>query len=551
MVLIQTASLLFFSLGFPTIMNVFSKSPPGVQQPIGTVPPTRFGGIGDAISNVIGYIDGNRVVELASTDILGMCLPRTGIEASLRPSGYRTDAAREAAIREFSGLVMNTVAVGGFSYLLLRLMGNQVNWYNPKGLPNRAWISADSLETFGKLYERILLDDGTHTPQATREQFIRTVLNSMASSNKKPGLIGMLKSVEALDEKARLTFLEPVFSENPEYLDKLKAILKTNPQNLVQYADELDAGYSGKLSAKALEGLVTHYGEKTNQFDLQAMKSAQKILFKDPKITQYLTEEHRNALKGLPQAERFDQLLKLLPKQAQADAQKIFTKSRLKLSLSELHYAEAGMVGDADRKALSGGLTDTIQLLDDKLEPLMRDSNGKPMMMSKSRKTLLREMKHFLEQYVDRAIFEARESESEWKNKVHTALYGSADQAPGHFWNKGISRLDDGLIPAAIKSKWAFTWIPIIVTVGASVGVAFYNNWLTQKKHGGRVISPIDGSTPDGAMTAVLASSASPESLSQPSIPQDFASIATQSGAETSTSSPFNVFQYQTQGASR
>jgi hypothetical protein len=530
-------------------MNVFSKSPLGVQQPIGTpVSPAQFGGIGDAVSNVIGYIDGNRVVELASTDILGMCLPRTGIEASLRPSGYRTDAAREAAIREFSGLVMNTVAVGGFSYLLLRLLGNQVNWYNPKGLANRAWISADSLETFGKLYERILLDEGTHTPQATREQFIRAVLNSMASSNKKPGLIGMLKSVEGLDEKARLAFLEPVFADNPEYLGKLKAMLKSNPTDLVQYADELDAGYSGKLSADALEDLVAHYGQKTNQFDLQAMKRAQSALLKDPKITQYLTEEHRAALKALPQAERFDQLVKLLPKHAQAEAQKIFIKSRLKLSLSELHYAEAGMVGEADRRALSGGLTDTVQLLDDKLEPLMRDSNGKPMMLSRSRKTLLKEMKHFLEQYVDRAIFEARDTEAEWKNKVHTALYGSADQPPGHFWHKGVSRLDDGLIPAAIKSKWAFTWIPIVITVGTSVGVAFYNNWLTQKKHGGRVISPIDGSTPDAAMTTVLSSPTAAESVEEPTTPPKTSTVMSQGGTGTLPTSPFNVFQNQVQG---
>src|SRR5690349_13663970 len=125
--------------------QVSRTTPTGARQRFGVVPP-KFGGIGDAVSGVVGYIDGNRLVELASTDILGMCLPRTGIEASLRPSGYRVDAGRETAMREFSGLVMNTVAVGGLSYFFLRLLGNHVNGYNPHGLPGRAWISADSLE---------------------------------------------------------------------------------------------------------------------------------------------------------------------------------------------------------------------------------------------------------------------------------------------------------------------------------------------------------------------------------------------------------------------
>jgi hypothetical protein len=492
-----------------------------------------FGGIGDAVSSAIGFVDGNRLAELASTDILGMCLPRTGIEAFLRPSGYRKDAARETAIREFSGLVMNTVAVGGFSYLFLRMLGNHVNWYNPHGLPARAWISADSMEAFGSLYERILSESST--PQEARQRFIQTLLSGMASANKKAALTGMLKATESLDTKARAAFLEPAFADNPEALEKLRAILKENPASLVQYADELDKGYSAKLSSGALKELASHFNDKRGLFDAQAAKQAQRTLLQDSKISQYLLKEHLDTLQKLPEAERYDRLLALLPEQAQAEAKQAFLKARLQLALGELHYGENGMIEHANQLALNGGLTDTVQLLDERLQPLVRGQNGKPLMMSKSRKTILAEMKHFLEHYVDRAAYEARNAGDGWKKVVHQTLYGKPEQAPDGFWQKCLPKAEDGLIPAAIKSKWAFTWIPLGLTVIASVAVAFYNNWLTQQKHGGRVISPIDGSSPEGPAPSL------PEPHSPKEQKPDFASGVQPERPQTV--SPFAIVQ--------
>jgi hypothetical protein len=508
----------------------------GPQTPIGarfsSTRPPSFGGLGDAVSSAIGFVDGNRLAELASTDILGMCLPRTGIEAFLRPSGYRGDAARETAIREFSGLVMNTVAVGGFSYLFLQMLGNHVNWHNPQGLPGRAWISADSMEAFGSLYERILND--ASSPQEARQRFIQTILSGMASANKKAGLTGMLKAAEGLDAKARSAFLEPVFSDNPEALEKLKSILKENPASLVQYAGELDPSYSAKLSGQALADLENHFSSKQGLFDAQAARQAQGTLLENPKVNQYLSKEHLDALQKLPEAERYDRLLELLPEQAQAEARQAFLKARLQLALGELRYGENGMIGHADRLALGGGLTDTVQLLDERLEPLIRGGNGKPLMMSKSRKTLLAEMKHFLEHYVDRAAYEARRAD-DWKKSIHETLYGKPDQAPGGFWRKGLAKAEDGLIPAAIKGKWAFTWIPFGLTILTSVAVAFYNNWLTQQKHGGRVISPIDGSSREGPAPSMPVASLAKN--------QESAFASSFQPGRAQSASPFAIFE--------
>lgn len=505
--------------------------------------PTKFGGIGDAVSNVVGFIDGNRLAELASTDILGMCLPRTAIEASLRPSGYRRDAARETAIREFSGLVMNTVAVGALSYLSLRLLGNNVNWYNPLGIPGRAWISADSMEAFGSLYEHILQDSSITTPTEARERFVRTILSGMASSNKKASLISMLQAAEGLDNKARSAFLESAFSDSPEALGKLRAILNQNPERLTPFTDELNAGYRGKFSPETLEKLVAHFTQKAGRFDVQAAQRAQERLLENPKIKQYLSEECQEALSNLPAAERYKELIKVLPAPMQAEARQVFLKSRLGLSMGDLRYGESAFINHADQLALSGGLTESVQLLDVHSQPLVRDQNGKPLITGKNRKTLLREMKHFLEQYIDRAHHEARQHQ-DWKSKAHEILYGKGDQPLPNWWQKIVANADDGLIPASIKSKWAFTWIPLSITVLASIGVAFYNNWLTQQKHGGRVISPIDGSTQDKAAPQTS------EALQQPTINTETPFRSRFSDVSKSPSaSPFGIFQQQERAA--
>lgn len=467
-----------------------------------TPPSFRFGGIGDAISKGINLLDSNRVVELTSTDVAGMCFPRIGIEAAMRPPGYRQDAAREATIREFSGLFFNTFSAGWANYAIIRLIGNRLNWYNPHGTPARAWINSESLEGFGKLYENILHNEAVKTPAQAREQFIRTILSSMASSDRNTHFMSMLTAAEGLDKNARFAFLKTAFSESPHYLGPLKKLLDQEPQNLVQHATELMPGNNGKLSTEVLEKLY-QYLRPTNQeavlgthlFDQKAAERTQAFLLEDRKILQQLSKDDIGNIQKLPIAERYDALFKVLPEEAQHTAQKIFKKTRLQLSLGDIRSIEPELIRMMDRLAFSGDLTSSVQLLNQQLQPLLHNSAGKPIMMQQNRKTLLKEVKHFLEHYIDRAHYEARHSGEQWKNQVAETMYGKLDQPPGHFFSRWIAKAEDGLIPATLKCKGAYTYVPIFATIIASVAIAFYNNWLTQKKHGGRVISPIDGSS--------------------------------------------------------
>jgi hypothetical protein len=295
-----------------------------------------------------------------------------------------------------------------------------------------------------------------------------------------------------------------------------------------------------------LDGLIHHFEHKTNPLDQQAMRRVVETLLQDSKITRYLSDEQLDTLNKAPVETSYNQLLKLLPPRDQTYAKRLFTQKRLNLSLNELRYAEKEWSNFADRLALSGGLTDTIQLLDGKLDPLVLGKNGQPLMMTKNRKAVLKETKYFLEQYLDRAAHEAHDAGEKWKLSIHGTLYGKPEQATRQFWHRWIARAEDGLIPAAIKSKWAFTYVPIALTITTSIAVAFYNNWLTQKKHGGRVISPIDGSTSGSAPPSPMPANAPPAPVPVNLLPplEQKPQVSMSSTASlTQADSPFAIFK--------
>ena len=110
-----------------------------------------FGGVTDIISAGVGKLE-NRFIELLVTDVGGMGLPRTTLEAINRGP----DAARENFIRDFSGTFFNMFALGLFSRMMLKLFGDRVGALNPQGVNARAWIDAELMSRFGETYREVL-----------------------------------------------------------------------------------------------------------------------------------------------------------------------------------------------------------------------------------------------------------------------------------------------------------------------------------------------------------------------------------------------------------
>ncbi len=388
----------------------------------------QFGGPLEALSNVIGVIDSNRIIELTSTDIIGMCFPRTAIEAKKRGP----DAARETAIRELSGLVGNMFLVGWFSKLFLKMLGNRVNRYNPHGIPASAWMNIENMQAFGKIYEAILRDPGTKNAQQARAKFVRAVLSGLESADKHLGANALLDAAKVLDGEVRDKYLQEIQKNAAE----------------------------GRLPKEVLERLAGF-------FDLRDSRAAADVAgtvnFNQKARELVAAAEKHHQRQGLAGA---------------FDAAQAFVKTRLRLSLDELRSAEDEFARLVDREALGGYLSKEVNLV----------HNGEVLTGGKSRDAILRQLKHFLEQYVDRAAEGA--AGKGWQDAVLEKLLGQSKNTG--FLARFVPQIDDGLMQAARKSKWAYTWVPVLMAICSSISVAFYNNWLTRKKMGGKNISPYE-----------------------------------------------------------
>lgn len=457
-----------------------ANNPPG---------PPRFSGLGDVMSRMIGVVDGNRLVELTSTDIIGMCLPRTGIEASMRPPGARVDAARETAIREISGLVGNIFVVGWFSHMMLKLLGNQVNRYNPNGLPPSAWINAETLEAFGKLYEQTL--QSAKNPAEARARFINTVLNGLISGDRPLSKMATLQGLGLLEGQAQIDYLTQLCKQIlPQ--EKFSVLLK-------EVGKQKEVARQVELLTKALTG--TEHGHLS---DTAKQTLAQAFGFKRPgtesqlgtnrfnERAAQLAEEHLRTIKpNLPKlpTSKETSFRALLDEPTQALYDKEFIRARFRLSMDDLRSADQLFAKAAGKEALAGGLTHTVHLL---------APDGTALAREKSRDTILQELKHFLEQFVDRATHNVNPAGTEWKETVLHRLFSRTEKSSP--LSRLIPQADDGLVATALKSKTAYTHIPLALAIVFSIGVAFYNNWLTRKKHGGKMFFPGEGG-PQGATT--------------------------------------------------
>jgi hypothetical protein len=514
-----------------------SFSVPQQRQP--AVAP-RFGGVGTALSGMVEVLDSNPMFQLFGTDLLSMVVPRSVLALSCRGP----DDGRETFLREFSGLIGNVLLMGWAGHATTRMLGDSVNLYNPLGIPARAWITAPTLDAFGKIYKDELEkagkaaatnQNGLKKPvdyaAEARQGFIRRVLEGLESGDRKFSIESRLCNLEQLDSAPQREMLEQMKKSLPQpekvSVGECQSLLakmspfkgkRLNPTEKATYeglrqqfhGQFLEAGW-GKLSENAVEKKITPYfklkapGDSSakgtvplDKIAQQRVKDLQRSFSKNQGLEQLVDAKcQAEAREAHPRTREAIQAE--VVEQNGFKSSKEFVKQRMALSLNDLRHDSKAFTEAVDGEALLHGLTSTVDL-HHQLE------NRQQIHLSGNRGTLLKEMKHFLEQFVDRAEHAAQETISEksgWGNfrkKMDDTLFASSKEG---FYNKLVPQAQDGLITAAIKSKGAFTWVPLGISIASAGALTFYNNYLTMKKHGGKIFFPGEGMPPvEGALKA-------------------------------------------------
>ncbi|MBY0404859.1 MAG: hypothetical protein K2X66_13245 [Cyanobacteria bacterium] len=441
----------------------FQKSYAGIAQP-----PIHFGFlnlIGNVISQTVEKIDSSKAVELVTTDVAGMVLPRTYIEYNQR--GF--DAGRETIIRELAGTVFNVFLVGWLGSVGLKMFNNRSAKLNPMGLHTGAWVNAKTLKAFGALFEQCVTAPGA-SPQSAREAFIKKVLASLESAD---GFV--------LD--ASVDVLKQMDSRLGEHLQKNldasvgKAGAKTArlyPQAQEELAELLRPASISGMGTHAIEPYMAQYRES---------------LVTNPNIRKLaLTKE------GAVDEELFNKLVN-----------KLVAQERLARSGGHLgSQAEKLYLDTLKDKALAGGLSNEVNLM-----------QGTETLLSKrSLASTLGELKHFLEQFGDRVLYSHQnlydsktgELSSKTFEELGVSTQGLMTKLLGPAQESGIlAKIGKylptfsgevekvGLIPYAMKSRWLLTALPIVLTIAVSVSISFINNWITRRRHGGKVFFPGEG----------------------------------------------------------
>lgn len=483
----------------------------------------------DATSRLVGIIDANRTIELATTDLFGMTLVRTLIEWFQRGP----DAGRETIIRETMGMLCNVFVAGWLSLLMLRMLGRKLGWYNPQGIASKAWINARHMEAFGNMYKNILQDKANPVvnPIEARQRFIQQVLTGLSSTDRSVRQFGLPHSAESLSPEARVKYLHELAKDVMPEGEHQKLAESVKALSLEEQATRIKEAYqhadNGKLSRKSLEALTAAFQHKptgattvrgTNAFDDMAMAEVQEAKARMEAEAKRLNRPLSEALKHF-------------------DEKKEFMKARLRLSMADLEGTESEFIKAVKNIATSGKLTSTVQL---------HGPNGELLLKEAGRDTLFGELKHFLEQFVDRANHGITDYHGGSRTNVLDKLFGESKRTG--LFAKLLPQFDEGLLRSAIKAKTAYTWIPLVGTVLLGMASGFGINWLSKKLHGGEVFFFGDGGPSGKTSSQPVAGTKPPQSFQQvqPAAPAQAAvAAAPYSGLIRNPYGPFSQLRTQ------
>lgn len=421
----------------------------------------QFGGVGDIVSAAIGAIDKSRPAELITSDVLGMLVPRTGVAAGFRGM----DDARETLIREGAGVVCVAMLAGLSNQAMVHLLGNRVGFYNPHGTPGKAWIGAKNLRVFSELYDESLKNGEVKSIDKARADFVKQVLSRLESGDRQLSLEGRLTNLKQLSSPDAEKALERMVRD--VHGDKVGSNILSNYKTWFKAGktDELRTNFLkdgwGKLSTEGRQALTEYFEPNATA-----------------KLDQQAWDKVHNETTGL----------------SGNKLQRAFLKERLRLALAHFKTTDAKFGEDIDKLALNKNLTSVVNLMD--------EQGKEALLAGRSRKDLLKEMKYFLEHYVDRAAFAVSHAKdgkalgkpltwSEQQAGLRAKLFhNSAQGFMGKLFGKVFPKAEDGLVTATLKAKNAYTWVPISIAIIANGITTFLNNYVTQKKYGGKVFFP-------------------------------------------------------------
>lgn len=407
--------------------------------------PVQFGGVGDAISSIVQKIDSSKAVELLTTDVAGMVVPRTYIEYRKRGS----DIGRETFIREICGTVFNLFLIGWLGNGALKMMNSRSAKLNPIGLHTGAWINAKTMDVFGGIFREALNE--AKSPEAARELFVRKVLSR-------------IEATEAFTEAVR---------------DQLIRTVDPSHNNLRK-----DGSTVGRLTHEGVDKLS----------ELLKPSSGSPLAGTFPYEAKIAQLEKQLGSELSP-----DKLAKLLVQERLNLGQKVIASPTEKEYLAKLlnlaidHY---GLSGDINILAADGKSTLLSQrslgtyikelkhFLEHYADRVLADGEGK--IASTAFKTA-EEKAEVLAKLLGKEESGAVAFAKRYLPGVGTKLEGVLG-----------TKFGEGLIPYALKSKWGLTLIPFLLTICGSVSVSFVNNWWTKRKYGGKVFFPGEGVPPEG-----------------------------------------------------
>ncbi len=127
--------------------------------------------------NVLSTIESDPLIGLGTTDLMGMVIPRTGIELKKRGA----IPARETFFREITGTITNTFLAGWLGILAVMLFNGKIT--NPKGLDMRAWIDSPSLDAYSSVLKDIFKQDKITTADDLRRAFLKNALGRLESTD--------------------------------------------------------------------------------------------------------------------------------------------------------------------------------------------------------------------------------------------------------------------------------------------------------------------------------------------------------------------------------
>ncbi len=420
----------------------------------GPVPRLTFGrGLGDLAASAITRIDSNPLNQLMVLDVGGMVLPRSALEYKERG----VDMGRETLIREGGG-TLSTVFLAGWMgslvYGVYRLLDSFFS-INKRGIHFGSWISAQSMDRFSNLLEETMKETPSGRVEAIRETFIRKVLEGLqATDHVQANRINQ-------DLLGKLTH------------QRMAQIIRKNLSEKVA---------QGHLAKEALETLVSMY-DRSGEMEKGIYKVFERaIRWKNlQRAYEPLQDEAKRLIAQIPE-------WRILPEKQAMDLafERLLapkTHAEIVRLSKSAQKASKNHVGAMIKVATEGGLTDTVNWV---------DRTGTSLLKGRKLPVVLRELKYFLEQYMDRVLSDP--------------LTGQLRKKLDDVTKEQTMGLLDDLIRGVRKTKLWLTALPFLAALGLASIVAPLNNWWTKQKHVGKVFFPGEGGPPKGKGNQVFRS---------------------------------------------